>query len=169
MCMIINLQAGLRFMVSSFYLSLVTAEVNLDLSREVSRRWLRTSVAKSEELRSSCTSRTMRIYFTHLIISREANCSRTAKCADTWEEVSSKHRLEINFSRWWIAHTYRHTHARAHIYILHHVRAAHNYEKGQLQHTCLDKKLYVYSIIVEKVSNYFRFAYTQRRLIHLIM
>lgn len=128
--MIINLQSGLRFMVSSFYLPLVTAEVNLDLSREASRRWLRTSVAKSEELRSSCTSRTMRIYFTHLIISREANCSRTAKCAETWEEVSSKHRLEINFSRWWIAHAHTriHTHTRVHIHISHHVRAAHNYE-----------------------------------------
>lgn len=136
--MIINLQAGSRFMVSSFYLPPMTAEVNLDLSREVSTRWLRTSVAKSEELRSSCTSRTMRICFAHLIISREANCSRTAKCADTWEEVSSKHRIGLKLifqdggSR-----TYTHASAR----ILHHVRAAHNYEKGQLQHTCPDKKI----------------------------
>lgn len=141
-------------MVSSFYLPPVTAEVNLDLSREVSTRWLRTSVAKSEELRSSCTSRTMRIYFAHLIISREANCSRTAKCADTWEEVSSKHRLEINFSRWWIAHT----HTCAHFAFTFALRII--TKRGSCNTLVPTKKLYVYSIIVEKVSNYFRLAYT---------
>lgn len=143
-------------MVSSFYLPPVTAEVNLDLSREVSTRWLRTSVAKSEELRSSCTSRTMRIYFTHLIISREANCSRTAKCADTWEEVSSKHRLEINFSRWWIARTYTHAYTRA-LCIAFALRII--TKRGSCNALVPTKKLYVYSIIVEKVSNYFRLAF----------